>query len=102
MAATDGQYVIVCQGFPVVGMPCPEQGQYLCDYDPDGANGRGIIRWTPDITKALIFRNMDAAMDTWRLQSKRIPLRPDGQPNRPLTAYSIELAPVDKEGTNGS
>lgn len=89
------QWVMVCQGFPIPTMPCDDIGKYLAYYDPDGRTP--VIRWTKDVTDALVFRSVDAALDTLRLQSRQIPLRPDGQPNRPLTAYTIELTQLVKE-----
>lgn len=95
MAVTDEQWVIVCMGFPVENMPCDDVNKYLSYYDPDG-KPNGTIRWSADVTQALVFHNVEAALNTLSMQSKRVPLRPDGQPNRPLRAYNVELAQLTK------
>lgn len=71
--------------------------EYLKAYDPDGGNLAvaypiGIVISTPDPAKALRFATTEEAWACWRLQSRRTPHRPDGQPNRPLTAYTITIA----------
>jgi hypothetical protein len=62
---------------------------YLEDFYPEFADGRGYANWTDDPAKAMRFPSMAEALDLWRTQSRVRPLRDDGLPNRPLTAYSI-------------
>lgn len=64
-------------------------GLYLKSFDPDGHSGRGDVAWTRDVADALKFATAGDALDLWRAQSKVMPLRLDGKPNRPLTAFSI-------------
>ncbi len=69
-----------------VGIRGPEwkpvpTGSWLKSYDPDAYDGRGSATWTFDT---------EAAMACWRTVSTVRPTRPDGQPNRPLTAATIE------------
>jgi hypothetical protein len=66
-------------------------GQYLSKYDPNGYEGRGKFQTTPWPNEAMAFPDQEAAMRFWKQQSKVKPLRADGQPNRPLTAYTIEV-----------
>jgi len=74
------------------GAKHPYAGQYLKAYDPDdGVHGR--IEVTRDPTKALELPRSEL-IALWRQSSKTIPLRPDGQPNRPLTAFSVEIRPT--------
>lgn len=58
-------------------------------------NGRGQLLETRDASEAKRFKSNGDAMQFWKTQSTRRPLRPDGEPNRPLTAYtvSIEVGP---------
>ena len=64
-------------------------GDYLEWSDPDAKHGFGDDRWTPDLAKAKRFEDFTAAMKCWMAQSTVEPLRPDGKPNRPMTAYSV-------------
>ena len=64
--------------------------EYLMSFDPEAAHGRGKIATTTDITKAKRFPSFQAVMEEWKTQSKTVPLRPDGKPNRPLTAFTIQ------------
>jgi hypothetical protein len=67
----------------------PERGQYLEWADPDANNGMGDDRWTSDIDKAKKFATFADATACWQAQSVVNPIRPDGKPNRPLTAWSV-------------
>ncbi|HYT08960.1 MAG TPA: hypothetical protein VEL77_15050 [Rugosimonospora sp.] len=84
--------------------------RYLVSYDPSHhwANGDydgGLPVTTPDPRDAIQFADAGAAMEMW----KRGPscrchrLRPDGEPNRPLTAYTVSVEPVSavNRGTSG-
>lgn len=64
---------------------------YLHDFDFDARDGRGKGVFTPDMAAAMLFENAGEAMTFWRTQSTVRPLRPDGKPNRPLTAYTVEI-----------
>lgn len=67
---------------------------YLKDADPDGRGGRGSATFTPDLAQAKRFADVGAAIECWKAQSTKVPTRPDGKPNRPLTAYSITFVTV--------
>jgi hypothetical protein len=66
---------------------CP--GQYLKSYDPDAHGGRGTCEWTADKAAAAVYPDFAAAFEAWRQVPKSRPRRDDGQPNRPLTAFSV-------------
>lgn len=68
-------------------------GEWLTFYDPDAGDleRSGLIDCSPDAARALRFLNYLAAADYWQQQSTRLPLRPDGRPNRPLTAFTVEI-----------
>lgn len=70
------------------------KGAYLQWSDPDALGGRGDDRWTDDLALAKRFASHDAAFECWRAQSKKVPWRPDGRPNRPMTAYSVTIEEV--------
>jgi len=77
----------------VLGEPSPFDGQYVKEYDPtychpDGYDG-GILETTPDPGEALTFPSAVEALECWR---KSYGTRCDGQPNRPLTAFTVEVA----------
>jgi hypothetical protein len=65
------------------------EGDYLEWSDPDAKDGFGDDRWTPDLAKAKKFATFTDAMECWKAQSRIRPIRDDGKPNRPLTAYSV-------------
>lgn len=63
-------------------------------YDPDAAGGRGHIGFTRIKDKALTFPSVRDAMDFYTQVSKVLPVRDDGKPNRPLTAYNLVIEPL--------
>lgn len=68
-------------------------GQYVKTYDPhDGVHGR--IEVTADLQHAMHYDDIAAAMTEWKRINKNHPWRPDGKPNRPLTAFTVELVNV--------
>lgn len=76
---------------------------WLASYDPDGgdpslAYPTGTFSVTTDPAQALRFRDGGAALEFWRQQSKRTPLRPDGKPNRPLCAFTVVVKEVPFAG----
>lgn len=85
------EYVIQLIGL-ATGVPNPDEGTYVVEYDPAAFAGRGDIRTTPDKDRARRFTDAGAAAEYWR-QSAGI--RPDGKPNRPLTAWTVEILPAD-------
>lgn len=70
-------------------------GAWLKSYDPDENEGQGGFEVTDDRAEALVFDDLIALRDCWAAQSTVKPLRTDGKPNRPLTAYTIEARPVE-------
>lgn len=71
------------------------EGAYVSEFDPDTLDGRGHVGWTTDPAKAMRFADIGAAMTAWRMPSTTHPLRDDGKPNRPMTAFTVmaEAAP---------
>lgn len=71
-------------------------GKYLEWSDPDAKGGMGDDRWTGNPAKAKRFDSFEAAMECWKAQSRVRPFRDDGQPNRPMTAYSVTPQRIDE------
>jgi hypothetical protein len=72
-------------------------GQYVKAYDPtyhppgeeyDG----GILEVTPHVEEALTFASSTAAFAKWRQAHG---LRSDGMPNRPVTAWTVEVELIE-------
>lgn len=76
-------------------------GEYLEAFDPDygwaSSSITGLAVWTDDLAKAKRFLDAGEAIDLYRRQSTRRPLRPDGRPNRPLTMCTVEFRKVEDE-----
>ncbi len=75
----------------------PAAGKWIVSYDPeahlpDGSYEGGVLITTDDPAKATLFAP-EAAYAVWmagpRCACHR--LRPDGKPNRPLTAFNVEI-----------
>lgn len=81
-------------GIARVGSQAIPAGSWLERWDMDYAGGLGAAWWTVDPAKAHRFASPADAMAAWRSQSRLAPLRADGQPNRPLTAYTVEVIPA--------
>jgi len=82
----------------VDGSPSPFDGQFLVEFDPDrpgvAPDGRPIIFHlvtTADSQEARIFADANEAHEFWRQVSKKNPIRPDGEPNRPLTIFTVAI-----------
>jgi len=82
--------VIVAKGFGS-GATCPHDNQYLESFNHDTHDGIGYGEFTSDKSMALIFDNPGEALEFWKRQSKTVPLRGDGKPNRPMTCLNIGI-----------
>lgn len=69
-------------------------GQFVIELNPDAHGGRGLLRASFDITEARRFSDVGEAIEYWRAVPQARPLRPDGKPNRPGTAYHMQVTPV--------
>ena len=83
------RYVIICRGF-ADDRPCIAEGLFLHGFDADAENGRGMVSWTKNLDEARTMGRIDA-MKLFMRQSTVRPFRDDGEPNRPLTAFNIEI-----------
>ncbi len=73
------------------GPASEHDNRWLVEYDPDGHGGAGLIVSTRAMSNAYVFENARKALEAWRAVSTIRPLRFDGKPNRPLTAWTVEL-----------
>ena len=80
---------IMCIGWAGQPQSAAPAGLYLASYDPDGNGGQGAATWTEDPDRALQFATMAEAHACYTAVSRRRPVRSDGKPNRPLTAFSV-------------
>jgi hypothetical protein len=71
------------------GEPDELDGEYIVDYEP----GRHLIT-TADRAKATRYDALEA-IELWRAIDPYTPRRPDGKPNRPLSAYSVQIEYAD-------
>lgn len=83
------------------GQHSPYDGQYLQSFDFEAHGGQGEAAYTPNLALALKFQEHEAAFAFWKTQSKVRPIRPDGKPNRPLTAATVEIVRLSEEGKPG-
>jgi hypothetical protein len=80
------------------GQPSQYDGQYIVRCEPVGEPGSAVLDTTTDIQKARRFNGIVEATEYWQQADPRMPVRPDGKPNRPLTAFSVEIARVPDAG----
>lgn len=72
----------------------PPQFLSAVDYDyhaPGRLYPTGIVEITDNPARALTWPDKESAFEAWRRQSTSVPLRTDGRPNRPLTAFTIAI-----------
>jgi len=78
------------------GTPTEFDGKYVAAYDPsyvtpDGSYDGGILEVTDDLAAAMAFPTLTAAYAKYR---ESYGIRPDGEPNRPLTAWSVTFEQI--------
>ena len=75
----------------VTGPATEFDGQYVVDYDPTPLdNGDVLLSTSAEAAGARHFESVGEALEFWRQESTKGP-RPDGKPDRPLTAYTVEI-----------
>ena len=70
------------------------EGQFVQEYTPDGNDGRGDLLLTGNAGQAKRYPNAVAALRDWKRVSETHPVRLDGKPNRPMTAFTIRTVNV--------
>lgn len=86
--------IIQIMGVAPSGRP-PPVPTWVKDADFDADGGRGFIAMTQKKGEAKRFEDAGLAMEYYRTASKVVPLRPDGKPNRPMTAYHVSICDED-------
>jgi hypothetical protein len=93
-AAEQGPYGVRFHGL-AAGGETPFDGMWLAEYDPgrpgvapDGRPMLAHITATDDPAKAMRLPSLAAFHELWTATSGRT--RPDGRPDRPLTAFNVE------------
>lgn len=86
--------------YVIKAIDAPVAGQYLTHFDPNAhAPGRsyptGEIAFSHSVGRALRFETFKEALAFWGQPSTVVPVRPDGAPNRPLTAFTVEIVSID-------
>jgi hypothetical protein len=81
----------------LASMPSSGVPGYLKRYDPEAHDGRGDATFTNDKNEAIRFASLIDAWIFWKQVPKSRPVRQDGEPNRPLTAFTITIEPMEKE-----
>lgn len=71
---------------------------YLKAYDPEAYDGMGEATSTFDLAEAARFATFSDALACYRTVPANRPTRPDGRPNRPLTAFTVAFREVSEEG----
>jgi hypothetical protein len=77
------------------GIPSPHDGEYVVSCDFDAHRGRGLVTTSPEQAMAKRFETFEDAARYWKKISPQYPQRDDGKPNRPLTAFTCEILPVE-------
>lgn len=71
------------------GEPSEIDGTYVESYTDE--DGRGRLVTTRDRACAMQFEDPRSAFLFWNQTSEVKPKRADGEPNRPITAYSVSV-----------
>ncbi len=78
----------------VHGAPTEFADQFVMQYEPMAMDSLGHYKGgklicTPDVEQAMKFADAAEAMRCWQRQNG---WRPDGKPNRPMTAFTVEIS----------
>lgn len=79
---------------PAAG-PLWDVPEYLAAYNPESHDGRGHAVFTSQLADALTFGSAAMVFECWRQIPRARRRRPDGKPNRPLTAFTVEALTVE-------
>lgn len=87
-------YVIKVHGF-ANGVQCPVTEQYLYWYEPEKPANEILFEFGFNISKAKHYPSFREALTDWRRQRMFDGgFRYDGKPDRPLTAFTVEVLRV--------
>lgn len=91
-----GNYVMKfggLEGTSIAGseLPPADVEVFLASYDPEANGGQGEMIWTTNREDAMTFESVKDAVALYRSVPKSAPIRLDGKPNRPLTAFTVMI-----------
>lgn len=72
-------------------------GRWLVSWDFEAREGRGDGQFSEDRSLAMKFDSVMELLEFWKTQCTSVPKRPDGRPNRSLTAYTVQPVREDQE-----
>jgi hypothetical protein len=72
----------------------PHDGRWIVEWNPHVPFGTLAVTSTADRAKAKRFPSGIDAMRQWQTVSRAQAYRPDGEPNRPLAALTVEIDPA--------
>jgi hypothetical protein len=72
--------------------------RYLVTYDSEARGGRGEANFTNELGRAKRFTSFQEALEFTRQVPRAQPMRADGKPNRPLSAWDLWFIPVETVG----
>ena len=81
---------IVCSA---TGDRTAHDGHYVQEYVPN-FDRHGYLVSTSRLESAKRYRDHAAAFEAWRAINGQHPVRDDGKPNRPLTAFTVQMESV--------
>lgn len=84
-------FILIYQGEAGGHADHTQRGSYLKTADVNANDGHGIVTWSRYDWQAMKFDTFAAAAAFWNQQSTKRPLRDDGRPNKPLTAFTVEI-----------
>jgi hypothetical protein len=73
-------------------------GAWVVSCDVDARDGLGSFVLTRNRNEARQFETATEAMLYWQRPSTIRPVREDGKPNRPLTAFTVAVQPLENIG----
>ena len=82
--------LISLAGIVMSGQAMPPGVHYVKEWDVDAADGVGL-EMTDDLAQAKVYPGFREAFLAYRATPVRHPTRFDGKPNRPLTAFHVEI-----------
>lgn len=101
---TRGRLMLVMKIVGLAAGPAtPFDGQYLREYDPnrsgqdpDGNPMLAHVVTTPDPAEAMRFDGLREVREVLYAIDERQPVRDDGKPNRPLSAFTVEIVNLER------
>lgn len=76
--------------------------EWVTKFDPDiheigKPYPTGMVESSIHAKEAMRFETFEAAHALWNTQSETVPYRPDGRPNKPMTAFTVEIVKLPEE-----